>query len=433
MEDGFGEAFKAAQPMKKLLILLFFSLSGTLGAQSLQESVLEVESYSEFLGKSFEGRQNLHNAIVNSDTALAKKLRKLKLVYTEGEFSRRFGMLTPREDILVHFYVEDYRWLLDHIRWAEDFFQKPAKLWRGYPGVNSEAPNLSLDLIDYWQENTSGILAAIKRSGLSKHEKQVLQIYWKAIIDYLLSKDQLSEDLKNEASDLAPQFVSTEYESFLQQLSTRERYFAINGMSLGFSYGKPYLTGDLQSALKGTSAFSLTAGYTFRKLYLELGFNYFSFTPDAAIPLQRIDTMKIEESTEIGYYGFISRLGYKVLETERLLVQPFVGFTVNKLENVAESTTDTIRQKSKSYPAPGVGIDFSYAIFKNTLSVEGNSIHFSRREEMDRAANPLFISAKLGYYPEVFFRPAGASDGLFYWSLGLTWIVGERKAHYRYR
>lgn len=423
--------------MKKysvLIIVSLIALSNEGYCQISADSVVKVDNYSKYLGQSCNLREDLINAVKSNDTPTIKKLRNIVIVFHySDEQNSKNKLLTERENQMLQFYFGEYDELLSGIKTEDDYFLSSKKIQKGYGYPNFECGNLTLDVLGYWSEKSETILDSIYKSDLSTPEKELLSLYWKAILDYIEGEKTLSDNINQNAKGYLDKNPGTEYKMFLERLAVIKRIYQPNAMTLGFGLGISYPTGIAKEYLQGNFTFDFEVGYTIKSWHFRLGYKTHNFNYRDTITLDRIDNLEINQSSSIEYHGATLRVGYTVVDKGQFKIQPFISGELNNFVNYIDIPDSTgIRQKGKTHPMLGFGAEGSLRLIKN-LTDMGSGYLYYPREEKDLGYSSLFLNFKIGYYPNVFDRPTNVSGNIFYWTVGLEWMIGKNQVNYRYK
>lgn len=379
-------------------------------------------------------REDLINAVKANDTLTIKKLRNTTVVFPYSvEQISKSKLLTERENQMLQFYFSEYDTLLSGIKTEDDYFLSSKKIQKGYGYPNFECGNLTLEILQYWKANSVNILESIEQSNLRLSEKELLTLYWKTVLLYIEGEKTLSQDINNKAREYLVKYPSTQYRSFLERLSGIKRIYQPNAMTLGFGLGISRPTGIAKEYLQGNFTFDFEVGYTIKNWHFRIGYRTHDFNYRDTITLDRIDNLEINQSSSIEYHGATLRVGYTVVDKGQFKIQPFISGELNNFVNYIDIPDSTgIRQKGKSHPILGFGAEGSLRLIKNLIEMGSGYLYYPR-EEKDLGYNPLFLSFKIGYYPNVFDRPTNISGDILYWTVGLEWMIGKNQVNYRYK
>jgi len=380
-------------------------------------------------------RENLIKSVKSGDTLTIKKLRNTKISFPVSEEQTiKSRLLTARENQMLQFYIGEYDKLLSDIKSANDYFLSSKKIEKGSDYPNFDCGNLTLSLIDFWRRQSDSIITKIQQSTLTTPEKELLTLYWEEILLYIESEKSLLPDINKKATEYLEKYPDTQYKSFLERLRGIKRIYQPNGMTLGFGLGKSYPTGPIDKYLKDDITFNFDVGYTFKKLNLSLGYRLHGFNYQDSLRLDHIDTLNLNQSSSIEYHGATLKIGYTLFDKGRFKFQPFISAELNSLVNYIDipDSTGTI-QKGKTHPMLGFGTEGAIRLTKNLVKNEGSQYIYYPREEKDIFYNPIYLNFRIGYYPNVFNKPTSISGNIFYFTIGLEWIVGRNQVNYRYK
>ncbi len=398
------------------------------------DTIVSADNYSKYIGLNCMLREDLINAVKANDTLTIKKLRNTTVVFPYSvEQISKSKLLTERENQMLQFYFSEYDTLLSGIKTEDDYFLSSKKIQKGYGYPNFECGNLTLDILGYWNDKSDTILDSIHKSGLSTPEKELLSLYWNTILLYIKGEKTLSDDINKNAREYLDKNPSTEYRRFLERLAGIKRIYQPNAMTLGFGLGISRPTGIAKEYLQGNFTFDFEVGYTIKNWHFRIGYRTHDFNYRDTITLDRIDNLEINQSSSIEYHGATLRVGYTVVDKGQFKIQPFISGELNNFVNYIDIPDSTgIRQKGKSHPILGFGAEGSLRLIKNLIEMGSGYLYYPR-EEKDLGYNPLFLSFKIGYYPNVFDRPTNISGDILYWTVGLEWMIGKNQVNYRYK
>lgn len=428
---------KPKSKVKKYTVFLTIFISFgciALYAQQAKDTLITVNNYSKYIALTCVLREDIIKAVKTNDTLAIKTLRNATIVFPiSNEQTLKSRLITAREDQMLQFYRGAYQKLLFDVKNGNDYFLSPKKTGEGYGSPNFDCGNLTLATLMFWKSQSAIIHAEVQRSALTTPEKELLILYWDAILLYLEGEKTLSLDINKKARAYLDKYPDTKYKNFIENLSRIKRIVQPNGVTLGFALGKSYPVGVIDSYLNTDFAFEFVMGYTLKGWDFQLGYRLHSFEYRGAKYPDHIDTIQIKQGSSLEYDGFALKIGYTVFGKEWFRVQPFISGELNKFTNYIEIPDSAgIRQKGKTHGALGIGTEVGLRLIRNVIEVNKGGLYYLH-EEKDRPYNPLFLTLRAGYYPNVFKKSMDISGGIFYWTIGLEWIIGRNQVNYRYK
>ena len=416
-----------------VISVLAFCIEGY--SQHAKDTTIYADNYSKYIGLSCTLREDLIKSVKSGDTLTIKRFQNTTLAFSMSEEQTiKSRLLTVRENQMLEFYNSDYYKLLSDLKTGQDYFLSSKKMEKGYYYPNFECGNLTLGVINFWKSNSDSILDNIEQSDLTTSEKELLTLYWEAVLLYIEGEKTLALSINKKAKEYLEKHPDSQYKTFLERLIGIKRIYQPNAMSLGLGIGKSNLTGNVNSYLQGNITFDFEVGYTIKNWHFRLGYRLHGFNYRDTLRLSRIDNLEINQSSSIEYHGATLRVGYTVFEKGRFKIQPFLSGELNKLVNYINIPDSTVtRQSGKTHPILGIGTEGSIRLTKNLIRNEQAGYLYYPREEKDISYNPVFLSFRVGYYHNVFENTTNISGNILYSTLGLEWIIGKNKVDYRYK
>jgi len=426
------------EKLKKYTILLFIFIliyRVEVYSQNTKDTVIVVDNYSRYIGLTCMLREEFIKSVKNGDALTIGKYRNATIIFPVSEEQTiKSRLLTVRENQMLQFYNGEYDKLLSDLKTGEDYFLSSNKVEKGYDYPNFDCGNLTLAVLDFWKSQSDNIIAKIKQSTLTTPEKELLSLYWKAIVLFIENEKTLSPDINKKAVEYFEKYPDSQYKSFLERLSGIKRFYQANGMTLGFGLGKSYPNGAIDKYLKGDFTFNFEVGYTFKNWNLSLGYRLHGFNYQDSLRLVRLDTLNLNQSSSIEYDGVGLKIGYTVFDKGWVKFQPFISGELNSLVNTIDIPDSTVvSQRGKTHPMFGFGTEGSIRLTKNLIKINHVDNFYYPREEKDLPYNPVFLNFRIGYYPNVFNKPTNISGDIFYFTIGLEWTVGRNQVNYRYK
>ncbi len=418
-----------------LLFLIVALCHSEAQAQFANDTVIVANNFSKYIGLTCILREDLIKAVANGDTTTIRNFRNATVVLsTSEEVTIKGKLLTYRERRMLQFYFGEYDKLLSGIEMDRDYFFCENNVEIGHDYPNFECGNLTLAMLTFWKGQTEKIINQIQQSSISTQEKDLLIFYWEAILLYIEGDTTISADFNKKAAEYLEKYSNTKYRSYIERLATMKRIYQPNGMTLGLGFGQSLLNGPIDKYLNGNLVFDAEVGYTFNAWKIGLGYRLREFRNKDTMRLERIDTLKITQSSFIEYHGAFLKVGYTVLDKGWFYLQPFISGELNNLVNYIDLPDTTgIRQRGRTHPKIGFGAEGAIRLTKNLVKVDDTQFIYYPREEKDRLYSPVFLNFRIYYYPRVFDKPTDISGGILCITAGLEWIVGRNKVNYRYK
>ncbi len=438
--EYFHESLHPILMKRTILAFILSTMFYQIGhAQADKDTIIHLKQYSKYVGFTCILREDLINAVKTGDLETMDRLRHTTLALgfpNDDELTEyKSKLLTRRENIMLQFYNGEHNDILTAIKDRRDYFQKSILGNAQYDYPNFECGNLTLEALEFWKTQSGSILETIGASSLTAEEKELLVFYWEAILLYIESERTLSADINKKATDYLMKYPDTPYLSFVQELKGKRKVYRLNGMSIGLNFGMDYTNRNIEKYFKGRGMTGLEAGAMFNNWHVRFSMGAYDLNKADTLLIERIDTIQITKSSRMDFFGLGFKVGYTVFEKGPFRLEPFISGEMNALRNIIEvPDSNKLFQRGQPRGYFSVGAEASIRLaknmFKNYLS-EANQ--YSSREEKDRFMNPLYLTLRVGYFPETFKKSTGVSGGMLYWSASIQWVFGNEKAKYRHR
>ena len=391
----------------------------------VRKQIIQTKSYTEYIATMYQSRKALIDSLKNDNkqfVAVQKEIRIEDSIYTHGPER----IITTRESILLDFYLNNFESLLPGIS-VLNYFAK--SYWQDRTALGFEAGNISLDILDFWKQKSNVIIEEINSSSLAPDKIEFLIDYWKCILLFIESDNELNPEIKN----ISRNFISKYPDSYLAQfvkenMLNMRKVYRMNNFSIDINVGKPYFLGNLHSYLEGGFAGSIDMAIEINSWsYI---FNYSGFQFARKDSTSEIGNISITNSNRMSSGGVGLKLGPTVMNCKTFRIKILGGVDFYNLDNLIDKPEGGYSSEEVSKTRPGLYVGTEcFWLFGRMFPYENINL-YNQDEEKNKPFSPVYLKFRIGFSPQIFKPHVNITGSAFVWTIGIGIAEGKNKARY---